>query len=270
MGRMLWTTAVVASLVGIILAVGFQLFRPRSPALPAKGKFEALLETPAEDFPPTSETGKGALALRESPTSPAVEPKHDQKLADSSSDEAIRNAFFPHQTEDRNDARQVENQVNSGDRDRVQTQLDNIEKEFAKLPGGPESAPARTVLLQTVSTLDLDAEGSDAVHELAMTELLQGVNIEELNSAQSTSFNYFLPVLAHEVALKTSIDSSEALAITLDGMQVQHDPGVRYSLVRNFISRYPDLEPQLREELYRRDIRPSESDLSADAGSQLR
>jgi hypothetical protein len=244
MGRTLWTIFVCGSLLALIGYFGHTLFSDPSVSKKSKDPFEALLETAPESLRNPSETGQGTQhepepVKREDP----IEAKKDV-----SSDAVIHSALF--QPNDLN----VEMREPHVTHEQIEAQLGNIQRELSQLPGGPESAPARTVLLHSASTLDLDDKEADQVHELAMNELLQGTDDEAAAASPSSSFAYFLPVLAHEVALKTALDSTEALSITIDGLTVHHDPGIRYSLMRQFVSRYPQLESQLREELYLRNI----------------
>lgn len=141
----------------------------------------------------------------------------------------------------------------------TQKSLSEIEEELKKLPPGAQSAPDRAKLLQSASQLSSDDASFDQVHDLALQELLQEVDPEEAAQSPSSSFVYFLPVLAHEVALKTSYDEYEAIQITLDGFLVHRDSGVRHSLFRNFVERYPASEGQLREALYIRNWPVDES-----------
>ncbi|MDB5037264.1 MAG: hypothetical protein JWQ35_792 [Bacteriovoracaceae bacterium] len=237
MGKTLWAMLVITSMASLISYLGFQLFSTPTISPPsAQDPYEALFDP---SFSPTT-----VVVVEEKREVAAKEIKQPENLR-----EPIRNESPP----------VVEYSDPSVEAQKVQqkdtVQLGKIQQELAELPAGPESAPARTLLLHSASDLNLDERGADEVHEIAMNELLQGKTDEVADGAQSSSFAYFLPVLAHEVALKTAQNPSDAFNLTLDGVMVHADPGVRYSLVRQFVTKFPDLEPQLREELYNRHIR---------------
>lgn len=250
---MLWAITVVASLVSLSTYLGFHIFidTPKSKAKP--DRFEVLLETPAESLRIAVETGQGK---GQGPIARETQPSGEVQLPKApTSDALIRSALFSRKGEDEKE--KAVDQEN--EHDRVEAQLANIERELSQLPGGIESAPARAVLLHTASTLNLDDREADQVHEMAMNELLQGSDSQFADQTSSSSFAFFLPILAHEVALKTALDADEALAVTMDGLSVHQDPAVRYSMMKQFVSRYPDRELQLREQLYFRQLQSDAS-----------
>lgn len=250
MGKTVWMTLICGSLLVLVGYLASLIFMEPPQSKPARDPFEALMDAPPETLHFAAETGRGELKEGQSKGVLSQPLAAQQIPKDDSADSIIHSALF-------RGTESVEANAQDPEKSHAQTeeQLGNIQKELAQLPGGPESAPARTVLLHTASTLNLDEREADQVHELAMNELLQGQA-----PSNSSSFSYFLPVLAHEVALKTALDSSEALSITIDGLVVQQDPGIRYSLVRQFVSRYPSLEYQLREQLYMRNIQTESLD----------
>lgn len=250
-------TVVVGSFLFLIGYLLNGLLRTQPPAKALEDPLEALLQQPPESLPNPEKTGHGLQLAKKEPV--PVAPTQELAPEVNPTDAAIRAAFFPKAEPVKESNPSADPEKLASDEKKVleqnEQQLENIERELSQLPGGPESAPARAILLHSASTLDLDEKGSDEVHELAMDELLQAGENQRVQAAdEGSSFAYFLPVVAHEIALKTALDSSEAMNITIDGMLVHQDPGIRYSLVRNFISRYPELEPQLREELFVRNI----------------
>ncbi len=251
--RVLWEGLVVCSLVGLICYLGLLLFRNPSDGPMIQDPYEALLKMPTSSFEQTNHDGVKKEIGEEKIETPVivVNSNPSESLSKSSSE---------------SDSNFLGQQLDAKSKERMNNQnphevLGSIEEELSQLPGGADSAPARASLLHTVSKLDVDQDDAETVHELALNELFQKLDPQDIASSQSTSFAYFLPVLAHEIALKTAYDGVEAMQITIDGLSVQDDPGIRHSLIKNFVLKYPEYEPHLKEELYLRNI----SDEIADA-----
>ncbi len=143
--------------------------------------------------------------------------------------------------------------------------VDKIQAELDALPISAEYAAARTVLLNAASTLPLDDDDiADQVHDMALQELFDFTpGGDQENSSGLQSFSYFLPVLAHELLLRTSMDYSEAIVVTVEGVAFHRDPAIRQSLIRQFVKYYPAEETLLKDQLSERDLLNASSSANA-------
>ena len=134
--------------------------------------------------------------------------------------------------------------------ERSNRSLDSIQLELNNMPPGQESAAARSFLLNSAAQLNLDDEDTaERVHELAMRELFEAPENNDAAAEGLESFSSFLPVVAHEVALKTAFDAQEALQITLMGLDAYQDPLIRSAFVQHFTHYFPQEQRQLYQVL---------------------
>lgn len=101
--------------------------------------------------------------------------------------------------------------------------------------------------MRTLSMNELTALPPPARPELAGQ---QGVTQEAQNQALSWSASQMLPLVAYGFYLHSTIgDPDEALIGTVAAIQSQQDSGIRKSIATGFVSTYPDLKPQLYQQL---------------------
>ncbi len=147
----------------------------------------------------------------------------------------------------------------------AQKSLESIQMELGQLPQSSDYAAARSLLLNQAALLSLDNEDvADHVHELALRELFEssvGLRVDETQQSLQ-SFSTFLPVIAHEVVLKTALDSQEALDITLEGLDIHADPLVRAAFVNHFIKYFPADRRNLMSELQLRRVSSTQTMLA--------
>lgn len=127
------------------------------------------------------------------------------------------------------------------------------------LEGALDRIPATGFPLERASlllTMNDVVEKSDQIKARSLTELTQNITParpdpqaattpEEVDSALSTTAEMMLPIVAHQVFLKNTTDSGEALSGTIDGISAQPDPGVRIAIASQFLGAYPDLRNDL-------------------------
>ncbi len=82
----------------------------------------------------------------------------------------------------------------------------------------------------------------------------QNIWAEKFDAAMSSDNFDLLPMVSHSVLMRTSASPEEALRYTIDGMQIQNDPGIRGTLADQFVSHYPAYEQQLTSEMRRAQI----------------
>lgn len=89
-------------------------------------------------------------------------------------------------------------------------------------------------------------EKSDVIKARSLDELIQKSDappseVTEAEGTEGSTAELLLPVVAHQVFLKNTSDSDEALNGTVEGMAAQGDEGVRVAIAAQFLGVYPDL-----------------------------
>jgi hypothetical protein len=130
--------------------------------------------------------------------------------------------------------------------------LSTLQSALDKIP--PAGFPLeRASLLLTMNDV---VEKSDTIKTSSLNELVTNVvpsrpdpqtaqSEEDQNQALSTSAEMMLPIVAHEVFMKNTTDSGEAMNGTVEGIAAQPDKGVKIAIASQFLDVYPAMKNDL-------------------------
>lgn len=138
---------------------------------------------------------------------------------------------------------------------RPRATIETIQRELQALPADSENAATRTMLLHAAASLSMETDETiDQVHDLAINEFFESNSSPSSDRSSLQSFTGFLPVIAHEIVLRTAYDQDEALELTVEGIDYHQDPAVRLSLIKQFRHYFPQGNSLLMDHLRDRNI----------------
>jgi len=83
---------------------------------------------------------------------------------------------------------------------------------------------------------------------------------EELNRAKSTTFEMFVPVMGHLLAIKKTEDNDKALTMTLEGIKAQPEPFIYERIAKNHLKYFPEHKEDIENVLASISSPPNEND----------
>ncbi len=143
--------------------------------------------------------------------------------------------------------------------------ITNLDSALSKLKGSLDKLPStefpveRGIVLSKMAELsEQSQEKREEIKNLALREMTspsepteqaqingESGNSDEKNRSAQQSFS----ILAHQIFMEMSSDRSESLNGTIDAIANQKSGEVQKAMAAEFIKKYPDLEPRLKEAL---------------------